>query len=104
MANEFMRSDLICDFNNIIPRNLAGLFPQYPDGIGPNQICTVVGSTEGSNVIDGGVYINTAFQLDTANLWKKCFLVLLAFLCAFQAAQVVIMEKFPVCYVLSVSH
>jgi ATP-binding cassette subfamily G (WHITE) protein 2 (SNQ2) len=34
----------------------------YPTGLGPNQVCTLAGSTAGSTVVSGSAYIAASFE------------------------------------------
>ncbi|KAJ6623061.1 ABC-2 type transporter-domain-containing protein [Mycena sp. CBHHK59/15] len=96
IENEFMRIQLACDGNYVVPRNLpvAGL-TKYPDGLGPNQACTLFGSSAGSSAVSGESYISAGYGLDSANLWKRNFLVLIGFMLAFQLSQIISLEYFP---------
>ncbi|KAJ7292923.1 ABC-2 type transporter-domain-containing protein [Mycena rebaudengoi] len=94
MENEFRRISLTCDGNYIIPRNLPGL-SQYPEGLGPNQGCTLFGSNAGSSLVSGESYIKAGYGLSSSNLWKRNFLVLVGFLLAFQITQLVSLDFFP---------
>ncbi|KAF5385059.1 hypothetical protein D9615_001097 [Tricholomella constricta] len=94
MENEFMRISLTCDGNSVIPRNGFGI-TKYPDVLGPNQACTLFGSTSGSNIISGKAYLLAGYNIDVADLWRRNFLVLLGFLFAFQISQIVALEFFP---------
>ncbi|KAG5635015.1 hypothetical protein H0H81_012718, partial [Sphagnurus paluster] len=94
MENEFMRISLTCDGNAIIPRNGPGIF-KYPSGVGPNQACTLFGSTSGSDIISGRDYLKAGYHIDTADIWRRNFLVLVAFLIVFQVTQIIALEFFP---------
>ncbi|KAJ7109815.1 ABC-2 type transporter-domain-containing protein [Mycena epipterygia] len=94
MENEFMRIQLTCNGNFVVPRNVGDL-TKYPDGLGPNQACTLFGSSPGSSALSGNDYISAAFGLDSSNLWVRNFLVLLGFTLAFQITQVLALEYFP---------
>ena len=52
---------LTCDGSYITPFNVGGL-TKYPTELGPNQVCTLLGSTAGSNVVPGRDYIRAAFE------------------------------------------
>ncbi|KAJ7492238.1 P-loop containing nucleoside triphosphate hydrolase protein [Mycena latifolia] len=95
MENEFMRIQLTCDGSYIIPRNVGEL-SKYPDGLGPNQACTLFGSTAGSINVSGSEYISAGYGLNAANMWKRNLLVLLGFLIAFQITQILSLEYFPI--------
>ncbi|KAJ7269337.1 ABC-2 type transporter-domain-containing protein [Mycena haematopus] len=92
MENEFMRIQLTCDGTYIIPRNVGGL-TKYPEGLGPNQACTLFGSTAGNDSVSGESYISAGYGLSSANLWKLDFLVLLGFMILFQLTQILSYEQ-----------
>ncbi|KAG5652201.1 hypothetical protein H0H81_005936 [Sphagnurus paluster] len=94
MQNEFMRISFTCDGSSIVPRNGPGIF-QYPDDLGPNQACTLFGSKIGSNIISGRDYLLAGYDINTSNLWRRSFLVLVGFLLAFQLTQMIALEYFP---------
>ncbi|KAG6817582.1 hypothetical protein H0H87_006959 [Tephrocybe sp. NHM501043] len=94
MENEFMRIALTCDGNSVIPRNGFGL-TQYPDVLGPNQVCTLMGASNGSNIIPGRAYLLATYNIDSADLWRRNFLVLVGFLLAFQITQILALEFYP---------
>lgn len=80
----------------MVPRNIPGFISQYPDGFGPNQACTLVGSEPGSDLISGSQYISIGYGLNTADIWRRNFLVLLGFFFVFMLSQIVVIEFFPV--------
>ncbi|KNZ76344.1 Brefeldin A resistance protein [Termitomyces sp. J132] len=94
MENEFMRISLTCDGNAVIPRNGFGI-TKYPDVLGPNQACTLFGATSGSNIISGQAYLKAGYNIDTADLWRRDFLVLVGFMLAFQITQILALEFYP---------
>ncbi|KAG6874373.1 hypothetical protein C0995_015109 [Termitomyces sp. Mi166 len=94
MENEFMRISLTCDGNSVIPRNGFGL-TKYPDVLGPNQACTLFGATSGSNIISGKAYLKAGYNIDTADLWRRNFIVLIGFMLAFQITQILALEFYP---------
>ncbi|KAF7337580.1 Pleiotropic drug resistance ABC transporter protein [Mycena sanguinolenta] len=94
MENEFMRLQLTCDGTYIIPRNVGGL-TKYPDGLGPNQACTLFGSNPGDSSVFGESYISAGYGLNSVNLWRLNFLVLIAFMFLFQLTQILALEFFP---------
>ncbi|RDB29035.1 ABC transporter G family member 11 [Hypsizygus marmoreus] len=94
MENEFMRISLTCDGNSVIPRNGFGV-TKYPNDLGPNQACTLFGSSSGSSIIDGAAYLRAGYGLDVNDLWRRNFLVLLGFVIAFQVTQVLALEFYP---------
>lgn len=62
MVNEFQRVTLTCDGNYVAPRNLSPEMTIYPDGLGPNQVCTLLGSTPGTDQVPGVDYIAASFE------------------------------------------
>ena len=97
MENEFKRISLTCDGAYITPRN-GGVLSKYPEGLGPNQACTLFGASPGSDVVPGSDYIWASYEYDTADLWRRNFLVLLGFVFLFQFLQMIVLEFFPVRY------
>jgi len=91
MENEFMRIDMTCDGSYVVPRNGPGV-TKYPDAVGPNQACTLYGSTPGSNIVNGASYLEAGYALNVADLWRRNFVVLFAFLIFFQLTQIVAIE------------
>jgi ATP-binding cassette, subfamily G (WHITE), member 2, SNQ2 len=69
----------------------------YRETIGPNQACTVFGSAPGSSQIPGRSYLEAAFTLDVADIWRRNFIVLIGFFIFFLFTQVLAIEFFPVC-------
>ncbi|OCH88753.1 hypothetical protein OBBRIDRAFT_820018 [Obba rivulosa] len=94
MENEFMRIDLTCDGQSIVPRNAPGM-TKYPDGLGPNQVCTLFGAVQGQVTISGRNYLEVGYGLRVSDIWRRNFLVLLGFLILFQITQVLLIEYFP---------
>ncbi|KAJ3718556.1 ABC-2 type transporter-domain-containing protein [Lentinula raphanica] len=94
MENEFRRIDLTCDGAYIVPRNGNGV-TKYPDGLGPNQVCTLFGASSGSTSVTGHQYIFAGYDLNTTDLWRRCFLVLVGMFFFFQLTQVIALEFFP---------
>lgn len=94
MENEFMRIQLTCDGNAIIPRNGLGV-TQYPNNLGPNQACTLFGAQSGSDIISGSNYIAAGYGINVSDLWKRNFLVLVGFFIAFQVTQLIALEFYP---------
>jgi ATP-binding cassette subfamily G (WHITE) protein 2 (SNQ2) len=62
MMNEFSRVDLTCADTSIIPNG-----PGYDDI--NSQVCTLAGSTAGSNAVSGADYVKASFSWDTGDLW-----------------------------------
>lgn len=96
MENEFMRLQLTCDGNYITPRN-GGVLDKYPNDLGPNQACTLFGSSAGDSEVLGSAYLSVGYQYNIADLWRRNFVVLLAFFIVFQLTQLIALEFFPVC-------
>jgi len=96
MENEFGRGNLSCDIANIVPRNMGDNMTQYPGNLGPNQVCTVQGATPGSDVITGDAYLAAGYGVYQADLWRRCFLVMVGFVVLFQMTQILVLEYFPV--------
>ncbi|KAF8583992.1 hypothetical protein K439DRAFT_1617076 [Ramaria rubella] len=69
MDNEFMRTNLTCDGSFVVPRNGPGL-TKYPDTLGPNQACTLIGSQPGSAIVEGTRYLQESYGLDAKNIWR----------------------------------
>ena len=86
-----MRLELTCDGNYITPRNAPGQ-NVYPEGLGPNQVCTFYGAQPGNPVVSGKDYIDVGFQLHTADLWRRNFIVLVVLFFFFQLTQAIAME------------
>jgi hypothetical protein len=64
--------------------------------LGPNQVCTLFGAQSGSNIISGSDYILAGYGIDTADLWRHNFLVVVGFFLAFQITQFLALEYHPV--------
>ncbi|KAI0690742.1 ABC-2 type transporter-domain-containing protein [Cytidiella melzeri] len=94
LENEFGRITLECDGNYVVPRNLPGI-DKYPDTLGPNQVCTLIGSSPGSTTVTGASYIQAGYSLNIDDIWRRNFLVLLGFFIAFQISQIVLIEFYP---------
>ncbi|KAI5119991.1 hypothetical protein M0805_004434 [Coniferiporia weirii] len=94
MENEFMRLSLTCDGASVTPRN-GGVLDDYPNGLGPNQACTLFGSTLGDDIVSGSSYIRVGYQYNVIDLWRRNFVVLLAFFVIFQITQLIALEYFP---------
>ncbi|KAF8807904.1 hypothetical protein BYT27DRAFT_7189991 [Phlegmacium glaucopus] len=91
MENEFMRIDLTCDGNSVVPRGLS----KYPLKLESNQACTLFGSQGGSNVISGTAYILAGYAIDVKDIWRRDFPVLIGFFILFQLTQIFILEFYP---------
>ncbi|KAI6120967.1 pleiotropic drug resistance ABC transporter [Pisolithus croceorrhizus] len=93
MENEFMRTSYICDGDYVVPRNGPGM-DIYPNGLGANQVCTLFGAQPGSDVIPGKDYLEAGFALNTADIWRRNLVVIVAFIIFFLFTQVVVIELF----------
>ncbi|ETW86763.1 ABC transporter [Heterobasidion irregulare TC 32-1] len=94
MGNEFGRLNFTCDGDYVVPRNGPGM-NVYPDGLGPNQICTLFGSAPGSNTVPGRSYISAGYDLNIHDIWRRDFLVLVGWILFFQATQIIALDYFP---------
>lgn len=90
MVNEFSRITLTCDGSYVAPRNLDPSMTIYPDGLGPNQVCTLLGSTAGSDVVSGTSYISASFDYN-GNIGRNIGILIL-FFAAFAAIQAYLAE------------
>ena len=64
--------------------------------LGPNQVCTLFGAQPGSSIVTGKDYIQAGYNLNTDDLWRRNFVVLLAFLIFFWFTQTIVIEVYPV--------
>ncbi len=64
MMNEFSRIDLTCSAESLIPSG-----PGYDDIA--HQVCTLPGSSPGTDQVSGTDYLITAFSYDPADLWRN---------------------------------
>jgi ATP-binding cassette, subfamily G (WHITE), member 2, SNQ2 len=64
MMNEFKRIDLTCVGSSLIPYG-----PGYTDIA--HQVCTLPGSSPGSNFVTGAAYIEHGFSYDPKDLWRN---------------------------------
>lgn len=64
MMNEFERIKFTCGEGSLIPYG-----PGYSDI--NHQVCTLPGSTPGSDIVSGSKYIETAFSYDPKDLWRN---------------------------------
>ncbi|BGP44752.1 ATP-binding cassette transporter snq2 [Rhodotorula kratochvilovae] len=71
MENEFKRINLLCEGSYITPNSLGGALPQYPTALGPNQVCTLAGSTAGNAIVPGRDYISAAFDYNVSEQWRN---------------------------------
>jgi hypothetical protein len=65
--------------------------------LGPNQVCTVFGSTPGNDQILGRSYLDASYSLHVSDIWRRNFVVLVGFFVFFLCAQVVAIEWVSVC-------
>ncbi|KAI0269180.1 ABC-2 type transporter-domain-containing protein [Gloeopeniophorella convolvens] len=83
-----------CDGSYVIPRNGHGI-DKYPTVLGPNQVCTLFGAAPGSDVISGRSYLLTTYDMDSHDIWRRNFLVLLGWILFYQLTQVIALDFFP---------
>ncbi|KIJ54162.1 hypothetical protein M422DRAFT_25123 [Sphaerobolus stellatus SS14] len=93
LENEFMRIDLPCDGTFVVPRN-GGNVTKYPDVLGPNQVCTLFGSTPGNPVIEGVDYIRSGYDLNIHNIWRMQFLALIGLFLLLNLLQIFALEYY----------
>lgn len=78
LINEVSYLTFTCAGNNIVPSG-----PGYPEGLGPNQVCTLPGSRAGTTTIHGQDYLDVAFGFSRGHLWRDVgilFVFLVGFL------------------------
>lgn len=68
----------------------------HSTGLGPNQVCTLFGSTPGSTVVPGPAYVSAGYGIEVADQWRRNFLVVVGFFLLFQLTQVLLIEFYPV--------
>ena len=95
MQSEFSRISLTCDGSYVVPRNAPGV-SKYPDTLGPNQVCTLFGARPGSIIVPGSDYVSAGFTLNTKDLWRRNFLVLLGWFILFIFTQLLVIEYLQV--------
>ena len=88
MINEFKRVTLACVGSSIAPSG-AG----YPDTLGPNQVCTLQGSTPGNPDVPGADYISAAFNYEQSTQWRNWGITIVFFV-GFAIMQMLAMEFF----------
>ena len=96
MESEFSRISLVCEGSYVVPRNGPGM-DKYPNIVGPNQACTLYGAQPGSSTISGTDYLKTAFLLDTNDLWRRNFPVIVGWFFFFLITQIIVIEYLQVC-------
>lgn len=69
MANEFSRIQLACSAESLVP-----LGPGYNNI--SHQVCTLPGSTAGTDVVPGSSYIEAGFSYAPADLWRNFGIIL----------------------------
>ncbi|SNX84520.1 probable ATP-binding multidrug cassette transport protein [Melanopsichium pennsylvanicum] len=87
MINEFKRVTFTCAGAQILPSG-AG----YPSQLTDNQVCTLAGSTVGTNEIPGMDYLAAAFGYKESHLWRNVG-ILIAFLAGFIAITAFVVER-----------
>jgi ATP-binding cassette, subfamily G (WHITE), member 2, SNQ2 len=85
MENEFSRIDLNCTAESLIPQG-----PTY--GNIANQVCTLPGSSPGTDVVPGSSYITNGFSYNPGDLWRN-FGIIIALIIGFLVSNVVLGEK-----------
>ena len=89
--NEFGRITFACDGAYVVPRNIGDV-TKYPETIGPNQVCTIFGAQPGSTTVNGADYLNIGYSYNTADLWRRNFLVCIGWILFFQITQIVALD------------
>ncbi|KAI0386339.1 ABC-2 type transporter-domain-containing protein [Hypomontagnella monticulosa] len=84
MANEFGGSQLTCSAESLIPSG-----PFYDDI--NHQVCTLPGSTPGSDAVSGAAYITQGFSYAPQDLWRN-FGIIMAIIIFFLIMNVVLGE------------
>ena len=70
MMNEFKRITLQCTSESLVPRG------QGYDNI-QNQVCTLAGSSAGSDIVTGSAYIQQGFSYNPDDLWRNFGIIIL---------------------------
>lgn len=86
MMNEFKRLTLTCGAESLVPSGSSYNNLLY-------QTCTLLGSTPGSDQIDGGSYISLSFNYQPKDLWRN-FGIIVVLIAAFLAANALLGEYF----------
>jgi len=94
MENEFHGLDLTCDGAYVVPRN-TGNADKYPVELGPNQVCTLFGASSGSTTVSGRDYVKAGYDLNVDDLWRRNFIVIVAFVILFSFTQTFVIELVP---------
>nr|ODN90094.1 ATP-binding cassette transporter [Cryptococcus depauperatus CBS 7841] len=91
-ANEFSRINLTCDSSYTIPRNIpsAGI-TGYPDTLGPNQMCSIFGSSPGNPQVSGSAYMAVGYDYHKSHIWRN-FGILIGFFLFFMFLQMFFIE------------
>lgn len=85
------RITFTCDTNYIIPHNIPGLVDGFSDGVGPNQMCALPGSTPGNAIVPGNDYMHAAFQYSKGHIWRN-YGILIGFFLFFMFLQGLFLE------------
>ena len=93
MMNEFKDLSIACVDSYITPRNPPGA-DIYPANVGPNQVCTLPGSTAGNQFVPGSDYVRASFGYSTSDLWLY-FGVVVIFFVGLVVVTVFAIELFP---------
>ncbi|SCZ91281.1 BZ3500_MvSof-1268-A1-R1_Chr1-2g01305 [Microbotryum saponariae] len=92
MMNEFKDLQLACSNAYITPRQVGGL-TQYPTTLGPNQVCTLLGSQPGQPFVAGADYLRVSYEYEVSHLWRNFGLTLVFFI-GFNVFQSWAVERF----------
>jgi ATP-binding cassette, subfamily G (WHITE), member 2, SNQ2 len=84
MINEFSHLSLFCDAPYLIPYG-----PSYDDVPVANKVCTLAGSVDGQEYVNGSDYIRAGFDYHTKDLWRN-WGILVAFFVGFQLIQMIV--------------
>lgn len=68
----------------------------HSDQPGINQSCTLFGATSGSDIIFGRNYILAGYGLHVSDMWRRNFVILIAFFIVFLVLQMLALEYYPV--------
>ncbi|KAG0149123.1 hypothetical protein CROQUDRAFT_714111 [Cronartium quercuum f. sp. fusiforme G11] len=66
MANEFQHLSLACVGSSIVPSG-----PGFPEGLGPNQACTLLGARAGNPNVLGEDYIQASYKYSKKYIWRN---------------------------------
>ena len=72
----------------------------FSDTLGPNQVCTLPGSSSGQTLVTGRNYLSAGYDMNVSDIWRRNLVVLIAFFFVFQLTQVLLIEFYPVSDIL----